>query len=200
MEMTSIHNEFHSVLNNYISKRVSNPADVQDLLQEVFIKVHKNTQAIGRRESLKSWLFRITQNTIIDYYRKNANLKHVYDEKALEKQDHDDQPFDRTKELERCIHRFINELPEAYRAIIVDSEIKGISQKDLAVKYGLAYPSLRARVQRGRARLREMFLECCHIELDRRGNILKAIPKPKKCEEPASTCKSPVYKDITKNN
>jgi RNA polymerase sigma-70 factor (ECF subfamily) len=180
MEIAAIHNEFHSILNNYIVKRVNNRDDAQDLLQEVFIKIHGNLSGVDKKENLKSWLFTITKNTIIDYYRKNAQknnftpVDHLVD--GINEQD-----FDRTKELEKCIHHFIDQLPGEYREIIIDSEIKGIKQKDLADKYELAYPSVRSRVQRGRARLKEMFLDCCKIELDRRGNILEAVPKPNRC-------------------
>ncbi|MES2680637.1 MAG: RNA polymerase sigma factor SigZ [Bacteroidota bacterium] len=180
MEITAIHNEFHSVLNNYIVKRVNNRDDAKDLLQEVFIKIHGNLSGVDKKENLKSWLFAITKNTIIDYYRRNAqktsftSVDNITD--GINEQD-----FDRSKELEKCIHRFIEQLPDEYREIIIDSEIKGIKQKDLAGKYDLAYPSVRSRVQRGRARLKEMFMDCCKIELDRRGNILEAIPKPGKC-------------------
>ncbi len=181
MEVANIHNEFHAVLNNYIAKRVNNKDDAKDLLQEVFIKIHGNIPLVDNKENIKSWLFTVTKNTIIDYYRKNskknifASIENVASEGADEKE------FDRTKELENCISHFIQRLPEEYRDIIIDSEIKGIKQKDLAEKYNLAYSSVRSRVQRGRSKLKEMFLDCCKIELDRRGNIIEATPRPKKC-------------------
>lgn len=180
MEIATIHNEFHAVLNNYITRRVNNRDDAQDLLQEVFIKIYRNQGEINQKENLKSWLFTITKNTIIDYYRKNAKSPTVAQVESLSEHK-DESDLDPTQELEKCIHHFIERLPEEYRDLIIDSEIKGIKQKDLASKYQLAYPSVRSRVQRGRARLKAMFLDCCKIELDRRGNILKAEPKPRKC-------------------
>jgi len=181
MEVARIHNEFHSALNNYIAKRVNNKDDVQDLLQEVFIKIHGSLPAVNKKETLKSWLFTLTKNTIIDYYRKNSRKTTVTDLDVGKIQNGEEKEVDHTKELENCIHHFIDRLPDEYRDIILDSEIKGIKQKDLAEKYNLAYPSVRSRVQRGRAKLKDMFLDCCNIELDRRGNILEAVPKKKKC-------------------
>ena len=177
MEIAAIHKEFHHLLRNYVAKRVSNRADVEDLVQEIFMKIHDKSPADDER--MKSWLFAITRNAIIDYYRKNKNRKLVLEEDLSDLTEEAD--FDRTKELERCLHRFIDELPEEYRQIILDSEIRGIRQKDLAGKYSLAYPSVRSRVQRGRAKLKEMFMQCCSIELDKRGNVLRAVPRDKKC-------------------
>jgi RNA polymerase sigma-70 factor, ECF subfamily len=178
MEITSIHREFHTVLHNYVAKRVNNLADVEDLVQEVFVKI--NDRQPESKEKLKSWLFTVTRNTIIDFYRKNKGKGLSLDDIALDNL-REEEAFDQTKELEGCVHRFIEQLPDEYREIIIDSELKGVKQKDLSEKYNLAYPTVRSRVQRGRARLKQMFLDCCRIELDKRGNILSAIPRANKC-------------------
>lgn len=85
--------------------------------------------------------------------------------------------LDTSEGLDCCLIKFIERLPEDYRDIIMDSEIHGIKQKDLTEKYSLAYPSIRSRVQRGRSKLKEMLLDCCSIELDRRGNIMNVTSK-----------------------
>lgn len=176
MEIATIHGEFHKALHNYISARVKDSDDAADILQEVFIKIASKLNTLTNSEKLKSWIFTITRNAIIDYYRKNASNKNIglTDEMINEVTFESD--VDATKGLDKCLEKFIQDLPVDYRNIIIDSEIKGIKQKDLAEKYNLAYPSVRSRVQRGRSRLKEMFLACCKIEADSRGNILKATP------------------------
>jgi RNA polymerase sigma-70 factor (ECF subfamily) len=82
----------------------------------------------------------------------------------------------------------INQLPEEYKNIIIDSELKGVKQKDLAVKYSMAYSSLRSRVQRGRDRLKQLLLNCCHIEADVYGNIIETRDK-NNCEDSCQSCK-----------
>ena len=177
MEIKSIHNQFHKVLYNYIAVRVNNSDDAADILQEVFIKISAKLNSLADGGKLKSWIFAIARNAIIDYYRKNANSKRtdITDKIINEVKSENDE--DATKGLDRCLKGFIQQLPEEYRNIIIDSEIKGIKQKDLAAKYNLAYPSVRSRVQRGRIRLKEMLLNCCKIEADSRGNILEATSK-----------------------
>ena len=75
MEIKSIHNQFHKMLFSYISARVNNSDDAADILQEVFIKIAAKLNSLADGEKLKSWIFAITRNAIIDYYRKNANSK-----------------------------------------------------------------------------------------------------------------------------
>lgn len=177
MEINKIHNQFHNLLHNYIVTRVNNSDDAADILQEVFIKIASKLNSLADGEKLKSWIFAITRNAIIDYYRKNANNKKADITEKIINEVKNENDFDATKGLDKCLKGFIQKLPEEYREIIIDSEINGIKQKDLAEKYNLAYPSVRSRVQRGRSRLKEMLLNCCKIELDSRGNVLEAIPQ-----------------------
>lgn len=174
--------DFHKFLLNYVSARINNRDDAADLVQEVFLKAAMKVDSLRDDEKIKGWILTIAKNAIIDYYRKGA--------KAQETVEIDNllgtlsAPETKTTEiaLEKCLSGFIKELPEEYRAIIEDSEIKGIRQKDLVDKYGIAYPSVRSRVQRGRGKLKEMFLKCCEIELDNHGNILQATPRTT-CED-----------------
>ena len=174
MEVAAIYRQFHSDLLGYVKSKVGSREDAEDILQNVFIKISSNIDTLTEDTKVKNWIFTITRNAIIDYYRVNANKRKIavplgIDENVAEAAD-----LDPTKGLDQCVGNFINLLPQEYRDIIIDSEIKGIRQKDLAVKYGMPYPSMRSRVQRGRERLKQLFYNCCHIQADKHGNILDA--------------------------
>ena len=68
-----------------------------------------------------------------------------------------------------------------------EAEIHGRSQKELAEHYGMAYPSMGSRVQRGRERLRQLLLNCCHIQTDRSGNVLD-VKSNEGCGGPCDSC------------
>lgn len=187
MEVTTIYKQFHSDLLGYVKSKVRSREDAEDILQNVFIKISSNIDKLTEDVKLKSWIFTITRNAIIDYYRVNATKKKVavpeeIDENILELDDPDP-----TKGLDQCMNSMISLLSEEYRDIIIDSEIKGIKQKDLADKYEMAYPSMRSRVQRGRERLKQLFYNCCHIETDKHGNILTAQSRTD-CDGPCKPC------------
>jgi RNA polymerase sigma-70 factor (ECF subfamily) len=177
MNLNIIHSQFHNSLHNYIKVRVNDRDDAADILQEVFIKIASKLDSLTDGEKLKGWIFTITRNTIIDYYRKKSNVKRSVLTDQLIDEVPQKEEFEPTHGLDSCLGDFIQRLPLEYREIIIDSEINGIKQKDLAEKYNLAYPSIRSRVQRGRSRLKEMLLDCCRIELDSRGNVMSATPK-----------------------
>lgn len=179
MEITALYNRFHKLLYNYIAVRVKNRQDVEDLLQEVFVRIFLNLKKLEKSEQLNSWIFSITRNAIIDYYRKNSgsrNRSMLIDDLVSDSLSPEEET-DATKGLDQCLRGFIHQLPEDYRAILFDSEINGIRQKDLAVKYNIAYPTLRSKVQRGRARLKVLLGKCCKIAADRHGNILESTPR-----------------------
>lgn len=178
MEINNIHATFHQSLRQFIISKINDPDDAEDILQEVFIKLASNLGSLKDREKLRSWIFTITRNAIHDYYRKQKKQPQAFTESLAETLP-EETDNDHTKGLDKCLKSFISKLPDEYRNIIIDSEIRGIKQKELAEKYNLAYSSVRSRVQRGRSRLKEMLLNCCLIELDKRGNVLAAQLKNK---------------------
>src|SRR5215217_9780956 len=64
-----IWSEFGERLRAFIARRVDGEADVDDILQDVFLRIHRHAGSLERRERLVSWLFQVTRNAIVDYYR-----------------------------------------------------------------------------------------------------------------------------------
>lgn len=195
MEIRGLYNQFHKSLLGYIRSKVRSVEDAQDILQNVFAKIATHSESLSKKEKIQNWLFTITRNTIIDYYRVNATKKSIVllDERA--DQISEELLEDSTKGLDQCIHHLIAMLPDDYREIIIDSEINGIAQKTLAEKYSMAYPSMRSRVQRGRERLKQILYNCCHIQTDKHGNILEVRQKDD-CNGPCATALSPLKKTV----
>lgn len=177
MEVAGIYSHFRRDLLRYIKGKVRSAEEAEDILHNVFIKIAANIQKLADDQKLSNWIYAITRNAIIDYYRSNAARRSMQLLEVIESDIQEPTNSDPTLGLDKCISGMINLLPQAYRDIIIDSEIKGISQKQLAKSYGMAYSSLRSRVQRGRDRLKNLLHNCCHIESDRHGNVLAVVGK-----------------------
>ena len=188
MEIATIYTQFHSVLLGFIKSKVKNHQDAEDILQNVFIKVASGLQDLNRKEKLQSWIYTITRNAITDYYRANTNKSQSFED-DISNIFTEDEYNDTTKGLDCCLMDLVNQLPEEYREIIVDVEIKGNRQKDLFEKYNLAYPSIRSRVQRGREKLKQLLLKCCDIQWDIHGNILNVHSKGDCVKNSTGECK-----------
>ena len=75
MNIEDIWKEYSTALKRFLHAKISNEADVDDLLQDILIKTYNNLAAVKTQKSVKSWLFQIANNTIIDYYRKKGRVQ-----------------------------------------------------------------------------------------------------------------------------
>jgi len=151
----------------YIRNRISNVTDAEDVTQDVFLKL--SASDLSQVNNVKSWMYAIARNSITDYYRKKKLVTQT-SENLLDESSENDQAA--IKELGSCVHSFIKQLPEDYQRIMIMSEINNIPQKEIAETLEMNYITVRSKVQRGRSKLKELFTNCCHIEVDKRGAII----------------------------
>jgi RNA polymerase sigma-70 factor, ECF subfamily len=187
MEIGAIYSELHKSLLAYIKSKIRSKEDAEDILQNVFIKISVNINSVSDDKKLTGWIYTITRNAIIDYYRSHASKRNNSLDENLEELLPEENSIDDTKGLDQCLGGMIAQLPDDYKTIITDAELKGISQKELAEKYNMPYPTVRSRVQRGRERLKQLLTNCCHIESDKHGNILD-VNKKSNCDDACNSC------------
>src|ERR671910_3491358 len=72
-----IWSEFGDRLRAFIARRVDSDADADDILQDVFLRIHRHASTVERRERLVSWLFQVTRNAIVDYYREPVRRREL---------------------------------------------------------------------------------------------------------------------------
>ena len=178
MNLESIWQEYSTSLRGFLYSRVSNDADVEDLLQEVLIKTHQNLDTVKSSEKIKPWLFQITNNTINDFYRKKGRSKDI---SAADLWYADDDVVVE-QALAQCVEPFIRALPKKSADLLLAIDIEGQSQKDYAEKAGISYSTIKSQVQRGRAKLRTLFDDCCSLTLDKHGNVVEFQSKSGGCE------------------
>lgn len=159
MSTTEIWNQFSDRIFGFILSKVNDEEVAKDILQEVFIKIHTKIDTLNERDSLSSWLFTVTRNTIYDYYRQKKVRRK--EQKLLVNNTHLFEDEDINHLCETCLHIFIEQLPKDYKEAILATDLGELSQKEFASKIGVSYSGLKSRVQRGRAKLNEYFKACC---------------------------------------
>ncbi len=166
-------------LKSYINTKLDEPDDVEDILQDVYIKASENLHQLKARGSLKSWLYRITHNTIMDYYRRRKHHEELPENIVSEEPD----PIDENHQvIANCIRPLLSELPEKYRIPLELAELDGMSQTDIAVKLNLSLSGAKSRVQRGRKKLRDVMMACCDFEIIK-GGITDFQPKNERARD-----------------
>jgi RNA polymerase sigma-70 factor (ECF subfamily) len=169
MSIELIWKEFYAPLKGFVAKRVSNHAAVDDIVQNVFIKIAAHISEVKDSQKIHTWIYQITRNTIIDFYRKERPTVEIpLDLQIMDEYDEQDL----SKELSSCLRSMIEQLPDKYREAIELTELQGLSQKQLSEQLGISLSGAKSRVQRGREKLKKLLTACCHIEADRYGNIV----------------------------
>lgn len=159
--------DYHNKLHSFIQSRVGDSTVADDILQEVFLKIYSRIDTLKDSSKIQSWIYQITRNTIIDYYRSHKKIEGLPESiSELVSEDNARQ------EIGRCISPMIQTLPVHYRDTLMLSEIEGLKQKEVAVKQGISVPGVKKRVQRGRALMKEMLLKCCQFEFDHQGKVI----------------------------
>ncbi|TLU66344.1 RNA polymerase sigma factor SigZ [Thalassotalea litorea] len=189
-DIVTIWNQFSEQLKRFLHRKISDPNQVDDLLQDILLKSYQQISTLNDISKIKPWLFQIANHTIIDYYRKQGRENKVVitgiDENLLDSFANADS---KTLEspltgLEDCLEPFIEALPQESRDILTAIDLHGQSQKDYAEQHGIAYSTLKSRTQKSRELLRGLFNRCCQFELDAQGNMMEWHEKPKGCDKP----------------
>lgn len=169
--LESIWEEFSKPLKSFISRRVKNDQDVEDILQNVFFKIHNKIGDLKENDKIHAWVYSVTRNAITDYYRSQKheeNISGLSEDIAIEIEDETSVNV----EIAQCLKTMIKYLPEKYEKAIMLTEFQNLTQKELGERMGLSVSGAKSRVQRARLKLKEMLLGCCHLEFDRLGNVI----------------------------
>jgi RNA polymerase sigma-70 factor (ECF subfamily) len=153
----------------FFRRRVGDEHLAEDLLQETFVRIHDGLDGLQAEERLAPWVFRIARRTLADHARgRRAEPDVDTDEIAQPEPDAENL----NREVEGWLAEMAGRLPAEYREAVELAELEGLTQAEVARRLGLSLSGAKSRVQRGRARLRDVLLACCHLDFDRRGNVI----------------------------
>src|SRR6059058_2807791 len=164
-----------SRLRNFIRRRVPDPRDVEDILQDVFYELVEANRLLMPIEHITGWLFRVARNRITDLFRKKA--PETFSDAAVEYEDGEvlkiedllpspdagpEALYARHVLLDE-LELAVDELPEEQREVFVAHELEGRSFKEMAAETGVSVNTLVSRkryaVRRLRQRLQSIYDE-----------------------------------------
>ncbi|MEM7625733.1 MAG: sigma-70 family RNA polymerase sigma factor [Planctomycetota bacterium] len=158
--------DLHDALHRYIRRRVNDPHTVDDLLQDVFLRIHRALPALGDEQRVVPWVYRIARNAVTDHYRRAPRAVEALGGHEAAPADNDDAADPR---LTACLRAMVDGLPEPYGEAVRRVDLEGQPQTAFAAENSLAASTAKSRVQRGRQKLKRQLLACCDYEFDRRG-------------------------------
>jgi RNA polymerase sigma-70 factor, ECF subfamily len=151
----------------YVARRVK-PGDADDVVQSVMLKLLEHRHEIAA-ESIRAWLFTVTRNAVAEHYRKQRpaiDLDSFGDIPDLDASDSADRAMGR---LSDCLDPMLRLIPEPDAELLRQIDLEGEAQTTLSAQLRIPLSTLKSRVQRARAKLRNAFDQCCSIALSRSG-------------------------------
>jgi RNA polymerase sigma-70 factor (ECF subfamily) len=148
---------------NYLARMTGSRYDAEELAQDAFVRAYFALHSYRPQYRFSTWLFKIATNLCINYLKKHKRFAHVDDY-----QDQDGRPLwvmpdpssygnpsleAERRELGREIQEAVNQLPSAYRIVVILRHIHGLSYQEIAEVTDLPMGTVKSRLGRGRSKL-----------------------------------------------
>jgi RNA polymerase sigma-70 factor (ECF subfamily) len=185
IEFQSIHDAFRPRILRYLTRLVGE-RDAEDLTQIVLLKVNQGLENFRGDSSLSTWIYRIATNSALDRLRSPTAEQRQDQVIGLQADGEDDSgegkvPLDaqtpsveataiRT-EMNACIREFIEHLPDAYRTVMVLSEMEGFTNAEIADILGVSLNAVKIRLHRAREKLRKDLETGCSFDRGERNEL-----------------------------
>ena len=149
-----------------IMRVIARPEDVEDVAQEVFLRLYFSLDQLRTAEVFEPWLYRLTVNAAYDYLRKQRRRPEyrmsdlseqqvlMADATAGGKVEHDDQY---QKKIRESVEALLGAVSEADRILLMLKEVEGLSLKELEKIYQVNENALKVRLFRARQRVLKAF-------------------------------------------
>lgn len=166
---------FHNELRGFVYKRVKDSALTEDIIQDVYLKVHDKAAQLKDSRAMVGWIYQIARNMIVDHFRKTSRQ---IDLTELAWQNEGDN-FNEC--VSSALRKLVLTLPDKYRDAFQRIELENRSQIQMARELNISYSALKSRVQRARMMLREKIQTLLTIETDAYGNVVFCAGKDPFC-------------------
>jgi RNA polymerase sigma-70 factor (ECF subfamily) len=187
-DFRTIYASYHPRIFRYLTRLVGQ-SEAEDLTQEVFFRVNRGLPDFKGDAKFSTWIYRIATNVATDRIRSRSSqesrsgkavpLDEQLNEEGVDLKGDKKPSLEKEairKEMSSCVQDYINSLPESYRVPVTLSEIGGLTNKEIAEALGLTVETVKIRLHRGRAKLKEKLEAGCNFDRDEE-DILVCDPK-----------------------
>lgn len=159
-----IYHEFKDFVWNVTLKMAGSPTLAEDITSEVFIRLFKKIKKFQFKSSFKTWFYRLTVNTALNYLDKESRRRTKQlneDSGYLNKVFNADDEFDNKIIMDILLNR----LDDRQRMLIVLREVEGLSYNEITDVLDMNLGTVKTNIYRARDRLKEIYKEVINNEV-----------------------------------
>ena len=175
MRTQDIWEQYHEDLRRFIQSKIKDSSITEDVLQDTFIKIHTKLSSLQASQKMKSWVFTVARNTVYDHFRNQNTVMDISDVKA-----EDSSPL--AHDEKDCLYGIIKQLPKMYRDPIFLADIRGLKQAEVAKRLDIGLSTVKSRIQRGRKRIAQGYMECCDYKMHPNGYLVGEVKDKGDCK------------------
>lgn len=170
-------------LRGWLQRRMGNPADAEDMLQDLFLKAMRQGKGFCEIRNARAWLFEVARNALADRLRVARETVPLPD--SLASPLLETEPVDG---LASCLPTALAALSPEDREALTLCDLDGMPQEKFAQHLGLSLPAAKSRVQRARKRLRLQLTTACKVQFDEAGHVCGFAPQGQGQSPGAGSC------------
>jgi len=180
-ESPAVFEAYRDRIYRYVLRLVGDPAEAEDLVQETFLRAHRQLPSLRDPAALASWLYRIARHVSYDRLRQ-PSYRHrprsvdasaePSDQVEPERVAADDPGPDRRTEqagMSACVQDLVAKLPEHYRAVLQLHDLEGFTNPEIAQVLGCSLETAKIRLHRARRTMEAALTRTCQFSHDERG-------------------------------
>jgi RNA polymerase sigma-70 factor (ECF subfamily) len=145
----------------FLSHRVSNMTDAEEILQAAFVKSVEKSDSVRNSENVVAWFYQLLRNAIIDHYRSRDAECRTMNELAGRELEVEREDPDLEHEICQCVHDLLRTLNQDYSGLLRRIDLEGAAISEVAKDTGLSTNNTRVKLHRARKSLRKRLELSC---------------------------------------
>ena len=146
---------------SFLTRRVGNPSDAEEILQAAFVKSVEKSDSIRDSESVVAWFYRLLRNAVIDHYRHRDAERRALERVAGMSTEMEVPEPDFERAICQCVYDLLPTLKDDYSLLLRRVDLDGASIAEVAVETGMTANNTRVKLHRARAALRKQLVLSC---------------------------------------
>ncbi|NIQ39259.1 MAG: sigma-70 family RNA polymerase sigma factor [Proteobacteria bacterium] len=151
----------HQRFLSFLTRRVGNPSDAEEILQAAFVKGVEKSDSIRDGETVVAWFYRLLRNAVIDYYRHRDAERRALERVAGMGTETESVKADFESAVCQCVNDLLPTLKNDYAVLLRRVDLEGVSIPEVAKEAGITENNTRVKLHRARTTLRKQLEISC---------------------------------------